>query len=279
MTTQQRWLAIRGCLEQVGADFAKLAMGADPDKMATRDWSVAETTAHVTAIAALYRSLARDEPELAFPELGATWLGVTVDTIHEFNAVTLRLFRERRIPPLADRLATEIDGILQATVNADPAATVVWLGDARVPLAGLLAHLINELLIHGRDIARATGQPWSIGAEDAAHFVEAFLVGMLRNSYGRLADDSGPARDRRIAVQFRSAHTTPVAIVLEHGVVTIEEPRRDNDVRLSFDPAILNLTLFGRVSKARAVLTGGMKIRGPRPWLLPEFLRTVRLPS
>jgi len=94
-----------------------------------------------------------------------------------------------------------------------------------------------------------------------------------------LLDGSPPPRERRIAVEFRSAHTTPVTLVLRAGRVTAEEPGGDTDVRLRFDPATLNLMMFGRVSRARAAFTGKVVVRGRRPWLLPDFLRTVRLPS
>jgi hypothetical protein len=36
--------------------------------------------------------------------------------------------------------------------------------------------------------------------------------------------------------------------------------------------------MFGRISRTRAALLGGLRIGGPRPWLLPAFLRTVRMP-
>jgi Mycothiol maleylpyruvate isomerase N-terminal domain len=279
MTTQQQWTAIRKSLEQVGADFAGLALAVDPAKMATRHWSVADTVAHVTTIAGLDLPLVQGEQELSIPELNAEWLDVTIDTVKDFNALALGVLSERKIDVLAEQLVTLIGGLLQATADADPDAAVTWLGDSRLPIAGLLAHLTNELLIHGRDIARATKQPWTIRAEDAAQFFDAFVVGLFRNSVGKLVDDSPPAPDRRIAVAFTSDYTTPVTIAIDHGVVRIEEPGPDNDVRLFFDPATLNLSLFGRVSRARATVTGGMRISGPRIWLLPEFLRTVRMPS
>lgn len=43
------------------------------------------------------------------------------------------------------------------------------------------------------------------------------------------------------------------------------------------DPA--NLMLFGRMSRVRAALTGKVLVSGPRPWLLPAFLRTVHMPD
>jgi hypothetical protein len=37
--------------------------------------------------------------------------------------------------------------------------------------------------------------------------------------------------------------------------------------------------LFGRTSQIRAVLSGKVRVSGRRPWLLPAFRRTMRLPS
>lgn len=52
-------------------------------------------------------------------------------------------------------LRGHINRMLDASAGRDPAATFAWLGGARLPLAGMLAHMVNELLIHGSDIARA----------------------------------------------------------------------------------------------------------------------------
>jgi hypothetical protein len=205
-----------------------------------------------------------------------------VDTVAEMNALILRQLTERRPLVLASRLREDIRAVLVATERRAPTEVVPWLGDSRVPLAGLLAHLLNELLIHGRDIARAIPARrtrWPIPAPQAALFFELFLVGVTRCGYGRLLDNDDRPRARRITVEFSSKHTTPVTFVLHHGRVSIEEPAPGSDVRLVFDPPALNLMLFGRISKPRAVLTGRLVILGRRPWLLPTFLRTMRLPS
>jgi hypothetical protein len=88
-------------------------------------------------------------------------------------------------------------------------------------------------------------------------------------------------------VQFRSRYITPATLVLDGTLegagnrerVTVEEPRPDNDVRLSFHPPSLNLMLFGRISPLRVALTGKVVVWGPRPWLLPVFLRTMHMPN
>lgn len=114
---------------------------------------------------------------------------------------------------------------------------------------------------------------------DAALFFDLFVVGMVRHDVGRLLDDSPPPRDRRIAVSFRSRYTRPVTLALHRGRVSAEEPGGPVDVRVRFDPPTLNLMLFGRVSRPRAALTGRLVVAGRRPWLLPAFLRTLRLPT
>ena len=167
---------------------------------------------------------------------------------------------------------------LSTTADAAPERIVTWLGGAQLPLAGVFAHMMNELLIHGWDIARAVGAPWRIAEDQAALFFDLFIVEIIRNGYGRMLDDDRPVRPGRIAVEFRSAYTTPVTIVLDSGEASVEEPSGDHDVRIRFRPATLNLVLFHRIGHLQAALTGSLVAWGRRPWLLPAFLRKVRMP-
>jgi hypothetical protein len=222
------------------------------------------------------RVLRFDEP--ALPAIQDHVLATNVDTVSDLNARTLALFTERDPATLVARLRADIDDILAITEDADPAMPVTWLGDSKVPIAGVLAHLVNELQIHGRDIANATGTPWPIPPADAALFFEVFFVELIRHDVGHLLDNDEPPHARRIAVGFRSRYTTPVVIVLHHGQVSVEEWGAPTDVRITFDPPAFNQMMFHRISKPRAALTGKIVVRGCRPWLLPRFLRTVRCP-
>jgi uncharacterized protein (TIGR03083 family) len=274
--TQAQWIATRSAVAAHGERFADLVVASDGRTMATADWSVADTAAHVAAIAFMYTQIVRfDEP---IPVIQEQFLATNVDTVADLNARTLGLFTERDPATLAERLRADIDDVLRVTEKIDPMTPVTWLGDSKVPIGGVLAHLVNELQIHGRDIARATERPWPIPPAAAALFFEVFFVELLRHSVGRLLDTDEPPRARRIAVAFRSHHTTPVTIVLHNGQVSVEEPGGETDARIFFDPPALNLMLFHRISKAHAALTGKIVVWGRRPWLLPTFLRTVRCP-
>jgi uncharacterized protein (TIGR03083 family) len=279
--TPDNWAAVRAALKDVGDRFAELILAApDPDAPATADWTVMDTAAHVTAIAWTYTALIveGDEP-LPVPGTAEHLLTTTVHNIHGgMNAAFFRGYPERRPREVLDRLGASIEQVLDVTAAADPARTVTWLGGSKLPLAGVIAHLLNEMLVHGRDIARAVGAPWRIPEEYAALFIELFMVEIIRNGVGAVLDDGKPPRSGRIAVEFRSAHTRPVTIVLEDGAVSAEKPSRDDDVRLYFRPTALDLVLFHRVSRPRAAMTGGIRVWGRRPWLLPAFLAKVRLP-
>jgi hypothetical protein len=104
-------------------------------------------------------------------------------------------------------------------------------------------------------------------------------VGLVSGNSGRLLEGSKRPLKRPIAVEFRSGYTIPATFVVRDGNVTLEAAGPGADATVRFDPATLNLMMFGRISKPRAVLTRKIVIGGRRPWLMPAFLRTVRLPS
>jgi uncharacterized protein (TIGR03083 family) len=278
--TPDKWAAVRAALQNVTDRFGELVLAADPAAMATADWTVMETAAHVTGIASHYTSAVNSgHTSGPVPGVDEQVLSTTVYNIHEgMNAAILRGYTERDPQQVVERLRTSVGEVLKLSADADPTRIVTWLGGARLPLAGMLAHLTNELLLHGYDIARTSRVRWDIPSADAALFFELFLVEILRNGVGVLLDDDAPVRPGRIAVEFRSAYTRPVTFVLDNGNVSIEEPSRDNEVRVYFEPATMNLVLFHYVTRTQAALTGKLVVWGRRPWLLAPFLRTVRLP-
>ncbi|WP_326557825.1 maleylpyruvate isomerase family mycothiol-dependent enzyme [Micromonospora sp. NBC_01796] len=280
--TQDQWQAARGALRDAGDRFVDLISGARGETPVTPHWTVAQMTAHVAATARLYASMVEPDPvPLPVPGLGERLQSTTVDTVADLNEVFLAHFTERDLAVLGEQLRADIDHILRVTADRDHTAGIDWLGGSYPPLAGILAHLVNELMIHGWDIARVRRVPWEIPPAYAGLYLDLFVMGMLGDGYdhGRLLDNDEPPRERRIAVEFRSRYTTPVTVVLHKGLVTSEPPGSAPDIRLSFNPVTLNLLMFGRVGTARALLSRGVAVTGPRPWLLPTFLRTLRAPG
>ncbi len=279
--SEKQWDAVRGSVQTTAERFCELVSSIpDPSTRATAQWSVADMTAHVTTVTFLNTLLLQTAPvPFDMPGLTEAIAATTVEGVHGLNDQVMSHFTERDAGRLLGILRDHIDLMLTVSQRHDPAETFSWLGGARLPLAGMFAHMVNELLIHGDDIARAVGVPWAMPAEDAALFFDLFLVGLASGNTGRLLADSKRPLQRRIAVEFRSGYTTPVTFAVRNGSVTVEPPGPGADAAVRFDPATLNMMLFGRISKPRAVLTRKVVISGRRPWLMPAFLRTIRLPS
>jgi uncharacterized protein (TIGR03083 family) len=279
--TDEQWNAVRESVRATAGRFCELVASVpDPGATASAGWTVADVAAHVTTVAFLETTLLRAaEAPIDMPGMAEAIAATTVDTVHGLNDQVMSRFLERDVTRVLGMLRHHVDLMLTASQDRDPRETFSWLGEARLTLAGMLAHMVNELLIHGNDIARAVKVPWAMPAEDAALFFDLFTVGLANGQKGRLLDGSKRPLRRRIAVEFRSGYTTPVTVVVCDGRVTVEPVGPGADAWVRFDPATLNMMMFGRISKLRAVLTRKIIIGGRRPWLVPAFLRTVRFPS
>ena len=279
--TEDQWNAVRESVRATAGRFCDLVTSVpDPAARATAEWSVADVAAHVTTISFLNTMLmGAAEPPFEMPGLTQAIAATTVDTVHGLNDQVMSHFLERDVSRLLDTLRHHVDLMLTASREHHPDDTFSWLGEARPTLAGMFAHMVNELLIHGNDIASAVKVPWAMPAPDAALFFDLFYVGLANGELGRLLDGSKRPLRRRIAAEFRSGYTAPVTIVVRDGQVSAEPAGPGADVKVRFDPATLNMMMFGRISKPRAVLTRKVIISGRRPWLMPAFLRTIRFPS
>ncbi|MFI5924706.1 maleylpyruvate isomerase N-terminal domain-containing protein [Micromonospora sp. NPDC051543] len=249
-----------------------------PTVMATADWTIADTVAHVLSIAELYVArLEGTEVAIAVPGLEDMLAVTNVDTVAEVNRHVLAHFAERDPGVLLSRLNEAVDRLLATTSH--PRSTVSWLGNARVTVGGLFAHLTNELLVHGWDIARALRRPWPMPDEHAALYWDLFMFDMLRDSYGVLLNTELRMPRHHVSVQFRSRFTSTTTLTLGDRRVWIPPPGAPYDAFVAFHPARFNLMMFGRIGVAQAVLRRDIVIGGPRPWRLPAFLRVVHMPN
>lgn len=279
-TNVDQWQRARSSTVTALGRLLALLDGASPDLPVTKHWSIADMVAHLVTIGALDLALVRgSRPDLPVHDLGDLLRRTTVDTVADMNREIMGRFTERRLPVLTERLRADVEALLAGSEDLDPQHQVDWLGGSRVPVVGLIAHFLNELNIHAWDMARPLGRPWHTDPRDAALFIDEFLVGVTRCGYGRLLDQDRPAHPGSISVEFRPRVGTSVTLALTDGRVTVEPTNPRPDVRLSYDPVVLNLMLFGRVSRLRAAATGKVRVSGVRPWLLPRFMATMRLPS
>ena len=89
----------------------------------------------------------------------------------------------------------DASGTMAAALRGGAAGRPMRLGDSAMPGEMALSMILWEYQVHGWDLARATGQPWSPPAEAAEESLE-FAPGMLTDDY----QGDGKAFARRVPV-------------------------------------------------------------------------------
>ena len=277
--TDRRWQDARDALGDAAERFSRMLLDCRaPDRRTIGDWSVADTAAHVAVVGRLNAGLiGGDTAPLGVPDLDRGWQESSLGGFARLNALCLDHFPDRALDVVANTLLEEVDLLLTRAKDVDPRELRPWLGGARLPAASHVAHQLNEILIHGLDIARALGVPWHIPARVAALTFDLFLMPMLGGQSGRLL--AGGGAPGRVAIEFRSKHTTPVVLTSDNGRLHVEPADgRRIDAQVRFDPATMMLTIFRRTRLARAVATGKLFAFGRRPWAAVSYLRGMRSP-
>lgn len=277
--TDRRWRDLREALAGASRRFARLLVDCPrPDLRAVGHWTVAETAAHTAVVARLNAGLVVADPApLGVPELDEGVRETTLGGLAALNDLALRHFPDRDGDVVARNLVEAVDLMLERCADLDPNAPRPWLGDVRLPAASLVAHQLNEIVVHGFDIARACSAPWPIPPADGAFGFEVFLMRLLGGDTGRLLGP-GANQGRRVSVEFRSAHTTPVQVTSGAGRIAVTPPDGSADATVRFDPATLVLTIFRRRRLLHGVVTRRISVSGRRPWAAIGYLRRTRTP-
>lgn len=281
IAAQRQWSAVREALARTADRYAALLHGVrNPAAPALHGWSIAQLAAHVTVVSSLdLHTATNGEVSFVAPELLELAFSATITDIARLNTLSLHRVTERDPHVLAEQLRRDVELILRVTADGDGSAVGLWLGGARLTVCAMLAHLLNELLLHGHDVARAERRPWPIPAADAATAFRSFLLPVLAGNSGQLMVADGPVTPGRVRAEVRGHHHEPVTVLAENGRLTVEPVAAGPvDLRIWNDPAALMLVLWGRSGRLRPLLTGRVRIWGRRPWRIFRFLAAARTP-
>ncbi|GAA1311930.1 maleylpyruvate isomerase N-terminal domain-containing protein [Saccharothrix xinjiangensis] len=277
--TDQRWEHLREAVAGASTRFARLLADCHrPDRRAVGDWSVAETAAHTAVVARLNAGLVSADPApLGVPDLDAMWREASFGDFTRINSLSNERFPYRDGGSTGRDLVERVDVMLARSADLDPRELRTWLGGARLPVATMVAHQLNEVLLHGFDIAEALGAPWPIPPEEAALAFDLFLMPLIGGDTGALFG-GGAHRGRRVLIEFRSAHTTPVLVEDGDGRIAVTAPDRAADATITFEPAALLLQIFRRTRLLATLASRGVSVSGPHPWAALDYLRRTRTP-
>ncbi|MGP3975285.1 maleylpyruvate isomerase N-terminal domain-containing protein [Streptomyces sp. 8N114] len=233
-------------------------------------WTVGDVAAHLSHVFRFDTDAVAGGP---VPEATVTTAGMA-----EVNAKMLAEDGERDLAVLADRinaLADEFDDV----ASRSRAATVGWLQGARLPPSAVACHLLEECLIHGHDIATATGRPWPIQRHHALLAIEGAALPLIAALPPTAFLDQEKAGTFRARFELRLRGGGRTLLVFDRGSLTLDAgSARDVDAHVSADPPALMLLFIGRQGMWKPLLEGKLATWGRRPWKLARMLTVISPP-
>jgi hypothetical protein len=242
----------------------------DPDTPALGVWTTGQLAAHLTHVFEVDRDLLNEVP----PPL---------DDLADLAELTQSRVRDEAVcdpPALATRVERAAADFLAVAAGMDGGEPRVWMGGVKVPASVLACHIVNESVIHGLDLARATGRRWTVERRHARLAFEGFICPMYR-SLGRpeFAVNALRAAGVRATYDVRVRGGGRWFLVFEDGGLAIEPPSdRPVDCRMWADPRAVMLLAWHRTPLFRPVVTGQVVPWGRRPWLALRLPGLLKLP-
>ena len=240
-----------------------------PDAPALGEWNLTETAVHLSLSADALCALAQGAGAM----LSDLWdLGTLNRTLVEGETT-------RDLGGLADRIDTTVARFLTLVGEAEDDGARPWVVQGvEAPLSMLTCQMLNELVVHGRDIARAEGAPWPIERRHAALVLTGFMFPSMA-SLGRALVNEEAAAGVRASFDVRLRGGGRAVFRFDDGDLTVEpEPTGPVDCHLSVDPVAFMLVAWGRMSQGPAILKGQLLAWGRKPWLGLKLRSLLRNP-
>lgn len=220
----------------------------DANAASVGTWTVGDVAAHLSHFFRFDTDAIARRP---VPEATVTPTGMA-----EVNAKMLAEDGERDPAVLAERISTlarEFDDI----ASRSRAAAVDWLQGVRLPPSAVACHLLEECLIHGHDIARATGRPWPIQRHHGLLAIEGAVLPLIAALPPTAFVNQEKAGSFRACFELRLRGGGRTLLVFDRGSLTLHAAdTRDVDAHISADPPALMLVFIGRQGIWKPLLGG-----------------------
>ena len=248
------WDTVKPVCEELAARASDLIRNAPTAnaQVPGLDWTVGEVAAHLVSLTQRYEPFVQNQSRPSFESMPA------------LNAEELAPLTVRTLGELADDLERGTEALLALCPSG---AAPAQFFDMESDCASAIALHVEELLVHGVDIGRATGAAWPVSRRDA-------LVA-LAGAFQVLPKfvDPDATRERRVVFEVRLRGGPTIGVTFDDGAATVSEGSVAlADCRISADPVAFLLVAMGRSSQWRALAAGKVLAFGRKPWLGLKFM-------
>lgn len=254
------WQAAQAAVARVGSDAAAVLRGIRrPEAHAVGEWNVIQLAAHLSLTVDGITAMA----------LGGGGVLSDISALSTLTGAFVAGETERDPGALADRLEAGVERFLSVMADATNDERRMWVVEGiELSLSGLTCHVLNELTVHGHDLARAEGVPWSISRADAALVVCGFFLPSM-GALGRALVNQEVAGNLRATFDLRVRGGCRWTLRFDGGNLTVAPggPTGPVDCHLSVDPVAFLLVGWRRIGQWPAIARCQLLGWGRRPWL------------
>jgi uncharacterized protein (TIGR03083 family) len=252
------WPAARAAVATACSRVTSLLRSASsPTAPALGDWDVTDVALHLSHAVDAVSAMAKGG-------------GNVLDDIWSLSVLTKVMVEgegKRPLTEVADRIEASTAAFLAAMEQAsDDGLRNWWVRGTAQPLSTLTCHLLNELVVHGRDIAVAEGVPWPIERGHANLIVNGFLFPVLGSLGRAMLSPAGAGADAVFDVRVRGGGRAWLRFGDGDFTVTTSA-QGPVDCHLSVDPEAFLLLAWGRLGQWPAIARGKLLSWGRKPWL------------
>ncbi|MFN2608646.1 MAG: hypothetical protein ABR511_12275 [Acidimicrobiales bacterium] len=262
--------AVRGAIATEAARLTALLRSVrTPSAPALGDWDLTDVAVHVSHSLDVVLSTVRGG-------------GPLVDDVWGLTAMSSMLVKgetTRDLAAIADRIGATVAQLLAVLPATGGGELRAWLVQGvDLPVSALACQALEELVVHGRDVARAEGAAWPVGRAEAALLLEGFLFPSL-GVLGRSMVDQQAAAGVRAAYDVRLRGGGGAVLRFDDGDLAVTgRGAGPVDCHLSADPVAFLLVSWGRTSQWPAIARGRLLAWGRRPWLGLRLRSLLRNP-
>ncbi len=263
----------RAAVAAVGARVSALVRAINkPDVPALGIWSTTDLAVHVSHSMDIVTSIA----------LASAPAGSDIWQLSTLTNMLVAGESERDLGAIATRIDAGVAALLTAlrdgSADGDPLRPWVVEG-VELPLSTIACHALNELLVHGYDLAQADGAPWPIERAHASLAIMGFVLpvlGALRKSLVHPENAAGVKVTYHVVLRGGGGEGW---IRFDDGDVDVFDAAPGPvDCHLSVDPASFLLVSFGRTSQWPPILKGKLLAYGRKPWMGLKLASLAKTP-